>query len=195
MLMASIEGYNDAVAQDFGGLVEDQSLDRVRAFARSLVVTNRSNMASAYYAGYTDAGGAGELDREEIDSVVAWNNSYVQNLERDMAEALEEGGDLASFADRVMQYPAQGWKMAYMAGVFQAKGEQGYNGWQRVLGPDPCDWCAADAGRIHLLTEGFIDHPNGECSVMYVTFWRGGQAGVPMRIPELPMPVPYVEVT
>ena len=196
LLKASIEDYGYAISRSFEDVKKAEDDDKKRAaiaaFIATLMLTNRTQMTDAYRRGYFDAGGRQEPMPDRIEATVAWNNDYARNFEKDMLAAVEAGEDLGQFEDRAGMYSPQGFKKAFMAGVFQSKRyEQGYTGWRRMLHPElsksgPCSWCIADSQIIHPIEEEFTDHPLGVCTVSaFLSFYRGGASSYPMRVPEL----------
>lgn len=194
-MRASIADYSKAIFRSFEDVKEadddDKKRTAVAAFIATLMLTNQAQMTQAYRQGYLEAGGRQEPMGDRIVATVAWNNDYALNFKRDMLSAIEKGEDLTQFEDRAGMYSPEGFKKAYMAGMFQVKRyEQGYTGWRRILHPEasvsgPCEICIEDSLVIHPIEEEFSDHPSGVCTASFVSFWRGGASSYPMRIPEL----------
>ena len=201
MMKASIEDYQVAISRSYKDVkdAEDNS-DRekaIAAFIASLIMSNIHFMNEAYVEGYRSAGGTGEPSRERVDAVAALNDQYAENFRDDMLEAMVAEETFPDFEWRANLYAPAGWQRAWMAGIFQAKKEQGMTGWQRVLHPEssesgPCPDCLSDAGVIHSIDEEFTDHPHGVCTAKFVTFYRGRTSTMPTRIPALEYPVPRV---
>lgn len=193
-LEASIEDYSRAISRSFEDVKKAEDDDKKRvavaAFIATLMLTNRTQMTDAYRRGYRDAGGRQEPMLDRIEAAVAWNNDYARNFEQDMISAIERGEDLGQFEDRAGMYSPQGFRKGWFGGIWQARGEQGYTGWKRILHPEasregPCEFCIADSQVTHAMAEEWYDHHSGVCSIQYLTFYRGGTSSYPMRIPEL----------
>ena len=162
----------------------------LRAFFLWLYAASSAYRRPSYVDGYRTAGGRAQPDEDEIDGVVLWDKPNMDNFERDAVARVEAGESIDGMRWRALLYAHMGYKMAYMAGVFQAKREQGYDAWQRILHPEsseagPCEVCMADAASIHPIEEGFWDHPNGVCGLKLIRFFRRGIPGATVRVPRI----------
>ncbi len=191
VLKASVEDYSRAISRSFQDVKEAEDDDKKRtaiaAFIATLMLANRTHMTDAYRQGYIASGGRLDPMLDRIEAMIAWNDDYASRFKQDMLDAIE---DLAQFEDRADMYSPQGFRKGWFGGVWQARKEQGYTGWRRILHPEsslegPCEWCLADSQVIHSMEEEFYDHHSGVCSIHYLTFYRGGTSTFPMRIPEL----------
>jgi len=200
LMKASIEDYQAAISRSYRDVKEAKSKEdrekAIAAFVASLMMANVSFMADAYREGYSEAGGIGEPSPERMEAIALWNNQYAENFRDDMLEALA-AEEFPDFEWRANLYAPQGWRLSYIAGMFQAKKEQGITGWQRVIHPEmsqsgSCEWCIADSQVIHSIDEEFSDHPHGYCGLRWLNFWRGPMSTMPVRIPPLEYPVPRV---
>ena len=201
LMKASVEDYERAISRSYDDVKEAKTKDErksaIMAFIVALKLMNVTQMRSAYEAGYVESGGISNADKSRIEAITLWNNEYASGFEQDLLEALDTDKDFGAFESRAMLYPREGWRRAYMAGIFQARREQGFTGWRRVLGESvsgPCEWCLADSQITHNINEEWTDHPLGVCKqeVVWLTFFRGPQSSMPIRIPPLSGPVPIV---
>ena len=204
MMKASVEDYEMAISRAYDDVEkakdDDGRLKAIAAFIAALQMANVGFMKSAYDEGYRSVGGGGEPDPMRKEAVILWNNTYADNFEQDLRDAVGTDKDFTKFRSRAESYSREGWRRAYMGGVWQGQRELGATGWQRVLHPElsqsgPCPDCISDAGTIHSIDEEFYDHNHGVCSVRFITFYRGPTSTMPVRIPTLPRGVPSVEVT
>lgn len=202
LMKASIEDYRLVVSESYKSVMDgeddDEAKTAVAAFIAALLLANAMHIRDAYRRGYAEAGGIADVDVPRMTAAVLWNDEYAQKFEQDLLQAISEGKDLAAFERRANLYVPGGWRRGYMAGVFQAKREQGVTGWRRVLHPEasvsgPCELCVEDSKVIHAISEEFFDHPEGVCTAVFVVFYRGGASQFPFRLPPLPYPVPIVE--
>lgn len=162
----------------------------VRDFIGYLLALNTRYRQMAYAEGYAYGGGHRGIDEELMMAVVAWDSANADDFEAAMLARLAEGGMLDGFGHRAMLYPAMGWKQAYMGGLWQAKQEEGWTGWRRILRPyasqsGPCSVCRADATQIHSMQEPWWDHPSGVCGMQFVQFYHSATPGGVVRIPTL----------
>ena len=201
LMKASIQDYEVAIKRSYQDVKDAEDKDKRRAailaFIATLLMSNRMQMRVAYRSGYAEAGGVGDIDTSRVEAVILWNNEYASGFERDLLEAVGTDKDFAALENRAMMYPREGWRRAYMGGVFQARKEQGATGWRRILRPDlsvsgPCEDCESDAQRVHSIDEEFYDHPRGVCDIEWLTFFRGPASTMPVRVPSLNYPVPTV---
>lgn len=201
LVKAAIQDYSRTIANSYQVVLEkkedDERRTAIAAFIATLMLTNTMHMKDAYRRGYADAGGLSTPDTDCIESVVLWNNQYAQKFERDLYDAVEAGRDLIAFERRAGWYAPQGHTRAYMSGYFQARKEQNYTGWQRVLHPEasvsgPCPDCIADSLIIHSINEPFFDHPEGVCGAIYLSFFRQGNPSFPTRVPSFTETIPQI---
>jgi len=199
-VIASIIGdYTKTVVDDwddFATTVADPNVNKeekkrkANLFILALMAAAASFRRPAYIFGYTSNGGAGKPDEDSIQAAVAWDNANAQRFEDELLARIDAGESVGTSAFRAMLYPREGYKNAFVAGVFQAKIEQGYTGWQRILRPyasktGPCAICKADAKNIHSIDEPFFDHPSGVCGQQFITFYHGVTPGGVVRVPSL----------
>ncbi len=202
LMKASIEDYQVAISRSFDDVksAEDEESQKraISVFIAALLMANTRFMGEAYLKGYLASGGVDGVNADRLESVVVWNNDFAENFRKDLLAVAGTDKDLADFESRAMLYPQEGWKRAYLSGVFQAKKESGVTGWRRILHPDrsssgPCQFCIDDSLVIHSIDEEFFDHVRGACSVeVFLTFYRGASSLMPMRVPTVDSPVPVV---
>ena len=175
----------DEVSTDDG-----DSESKVMAFIALLTSLIGIHMKTAYAEGYQAAGGWKQVDNIGVSKALDWEYNYINNFENDMLSGIAQGQPLAAFRDRVELHATQSWKYGYMAGAWQAKIEEGWRHWQRVLQPwrsksGPCAICREDSKVWHPMTEPFWDHPSGVCSVQLVRFMRTSTDGWQSISPEM----------
>ena len=181
--------YENRVGDEWTKLAANQDSDHVEAFVMRLLAYATVFREQAYIEGYRNSGGRGIPDKDKIEAQVIWDEPNLKRFRQDMLDAVAAGATLDGFAFRAGLYPQMGYRMAYVAGVFQAKMEQGYTGWQRVLNAagatesGPCAVCVADSAVVHPIDESFYDHPNGACGMRFMRFYRGDMPTAPIRIP------------
>jgi hypothetical protein len=184
---ASLQGdYSDEIERLFSDMLTvtndpDQSIEdkrrRVEWFILGLLAAAATWRRQAYIAGYVANGGIGQPSEDAINRVIAWDTANADKFQEDMLLALSGGEGLDQYWQRAGLYAMMGYRMAYTSGVFQAKQEQGYVAWRRLLRPyasksGPCAVCIADAKTTHPIAESFFDHVNGVCGMVYLTFYR-----------------------
>jgi hypothetical protein len=187
---ASVESsYKDRVDNEWNKLLGSQDADHVEAFVIRILAYAAIYREQAYREGYRRAGGRGAIDMDKVEGQITWDEPNLKRFKQDMMDTIAAGGSLDSYAFRAGLYPQMGYRMAYIAGVFQAKSEQGYTGWQRVLNAagatesGPCAVCVADSAVVHPIEESFYDHPNGACGMRFIRFFRGDLPTAPIRVP------------
>ena len=183
---ASVNDYEDDISRAYGLLAETPLEDKEKRHARVLafiatLLALRSHREHAFEQGYAEAGGLATRGFSETPQYVHAMQFDVENLANFQEKLLSriEANEHFTEAYRATEYARSGWRQAYMDGMFLAKKESGFTGWQRVLHPQlsvagPCPDCVADSRVIHSLDEPFFDHPNGVCGSQYVTFNMGG---------------------
>lgn len=171
--------------------------ERILAFIAVLAHLNAMYRRQAYQDGYIAGGGRGLADTAEMERVIAWDDAYRSRLEADLVGRVGmEDPKWGSFRYRIGMYATEGYKVAFMAGLFQAKREQQWTHWQRVLRPwaskeGPCDLCVADSRVIHPITTDFFEpHPNGVCGMQFITFWSRAEGDVSGVVPGPTLEVP-----
>jgi hypothetical protein len=181
------EGWATQVTAMFLVYAEGGSSDQLVSAMRSL---NVKHMTDAYAQGYLTAGGEGSPDEDRVRGVVAWNNSYLDIFARELqARTGETHLTREGLQTRALMYPREGYRMAFAYGAFQAKREQGYSHWRRVMHPEasdsgPCQLCLEDSRVQHSLGEEFYEpHPNGVCSQTFLVFSRGELSSMPFVLP------------
>ena len=156
---------------------------RVLAFIILLETLLRAHIRDAYSAGYKAAYGAQSPSSTGLDASIAWEQQYIDGFREDLLAAVDMDKLVGpSEGYRVTQHVQASWRRGYMDGVFQAKREDGWMFWQRVLRPwasktGPCEICTEDSKRWHPITEPFWDHPYGVCSAQVVRFMRTSTDG------------------
>ena len=161
---------------------DENKESKIMAFIALLTSLIGIHMKTAYAEGYQAGGGWKQIDDIQVRKALDWEYAYINNFEDDMLAAAAQGQPLTAFRRRVEQHATQAWKYAYMAGVWQAKIEDGWRYWQRVLQPwrsasGPCEICREDSKVWHPMTEPFWDHPDGVCSVQMVRFMQTSADG------------------
>jgi len=178
----------------FDLMVADATKDMVDAFVET-VISLRTYRTQAFEIGYLDASGLDDLKSalasDRHGKALAFDDENLLRFRNDLHNKII-GKEQFTGADRnrAGMYAVAGWRTAYMAGVFEAKFEQGFSGWQRIpnwngSNEGPCPDCIADSAVIHPITEQFWDHPNGVCNAKTVLFSRVGDSGIPLpfRVP------------
>lgn len=199
---ASIQETQDSILRSFDEIdaTEDQEERRrkVLAFIMMLAAMLRAHMRGAYQDGYAAAYGNRTPSSSGIDDAFMWEQDYINGFSEDLLVEVDTGqlvGD--SYRYRVIQHVQASWRHAYMSGVFQAKVEDGWGYWQRVLRPGasksgPCSTCREDSKVWHRLSEPFWDHPHGVCSAQIVRFMRTSTEGWE-SLDRQPVAVPLME--
>lgn len=188
---ASEEDITERLTEGFDAIEEGEVEERrrkVTAFIALLTALIGIHMKGAYRQGYADAYGDKPINQDELQAALDWERDYVVKFEQDLMSAVDMGASVAGMRYRVKQHVQGGYKRAYMAGVFQAKKEDGWTGWRRVLRPwasktGPCEVCIADSRTTHPITEPFWDHPYGVCGQQFVRFVRHA-----LNLPDLESP-------
>ena len=183
---ASANDYEDDISRAYSLLAETPLEDKekrsagVLAFIATLLAL-RSYRGLAFEQGYLEGGGFTTREFGETPQYIHAMQFDQENLANFQEKLLArvEAGEHFTEAYRATEYARSGWKQAYMDGMFLAKKESGFTGWQRVLHPElsragPCPECVADSRVVHSLDEPFFDHPNGVCGSQYVVFNMGG---------------------
>jgi len=183
---AAIKDTQDTLLKTFDSIDDaDEDEDRrvrVQAFIIMLTALIKAQMREAYGKGYSDTFGNRGVDSAGIARVFDWEQAYIDGFRDDLLAKIDAGRNVAGERYRVVQHVQATWRQAYMDGVFQAKAEDGWTRWQRVLRPyasktGPCEICKADSKVWHPITEPFWDHPYGVCSAQVVRFMRTGTDG------------------
>lgn len=151
-------------------------------FIAQMRTLNGQHMRAAYAEGYTAAGGDSEPDASRAAAVTAWNDSFLAGFAANLQARSPEERSGASF--RSSLYPREGYRMAYAYGAFQARKEQGYSHWKRVIQPGACEACYDDSMTQHSLGEEFFEpHPAGKCGQTFLVFSRGEMSSMPFVLP------------
>lgn len=183
---ASASDYEDDISRAYSLMAETPPGDKekrraqVLAFIATLLAL-RSYRELAFEQGYVEAGGfamRGFGETPQYLHAMQFDQENLRNFQEKLLARVEAGEHFTE-AYRATEYARSGWRQAYMDGIFLAKKESGFTGWQRVLHPElslagPCPECVADSRVIHSLDEPFFDHPNGVCGSQYVVFNMGG---------------------
>jgi hypothetical protein len=183
------DNYDTAVSGAWSALLGEQSADNVEVFVLRMLTFSAVFREQAYADGYRLSGGRGIPDRDQIEAQTLWDEPNLRQFRFDMLQQLEGGGKLDVFGFRALLYSQMGYRMAYIAGMFQAKQEQGYTSWQRIVNAKgtadsgPCAVCVADSAVIHPMSTSFYDHPNGRCGMRWIRWYRGNIPTTPSRIP------------
>lgn len=179
-VQAAVEDVKERLETAFDEIdaAEDKQ-QKITAFIALMIALLRIHMKEAYTAGYAAAYGARTPNEGSINTSFVWERSYIDGLEEDLLAHVEAGTSVAGEKYRVGQHVSASWRRGYMDGVFQAKSEDGWKFWRRVLRPwasksGPCDICKEDSKRWHPISEPFWDHPYGVCSQQMVRFMRTG---------------------
>ena len=174
---ASLASYEGEVLRQFDNAPGTQTADE---FIDSLKGINDSNRADAYRAGYASGGGIADCAEERILAAQTWDQSNLESFRGDM----QESPVWTHFRFRAQMYADEGWRVAYMMGMWQAKQEQGWRTWKRIPRPNACAACLDDARVMHPIDEEFWEpHPSGKCGYTFVRFGRGAILSAPMRVP------------
>lgn len=190
--------YTDAIEDVWDELAASYASDaspeekrkKIAWFVLALIAAGSTYRRSIYGDAYFANGGMGEPNALRIQDVIAWDTANAEAFGEELLSRLEAGADIAGLRQRALLYASQGHKMAFMAGLFQAKMEQGWTHWRRVLRPGlsasgPCEVCVADARNVHPITEAFWDHPRGVCGMIYVQFRHNLDDG-PTQVVRIP---------
>lgn len=175
----AVEDVWDELAAFYAGdASQEEKRKKIEWFVLALIATGSTYRRSIYEDAYFANGGTSQPDELRIQDVIAWDTANADAFGEELLRRLELGESIDGLRRRALLYAAQGHKMAFMAGLFQAKMEQGWTHWRRVLRPGlsdsgPCEVCIADARNVHPITEAFFDHPNGVCGVSYIQFRHG----------------------
>lgn len=185
-MAASVNDYEDDISRAYNLLAEtpledkEKRHDRVLAFIATLLAL-RSYREHAFEQGYMEGGGfaaRGFSETPQYVHAMQFDQENLRNFQEKLLARVEAGEHFTE-AYRATEYARSGWRQAYMDGMFLAKKEFGFTGWQRILHPGlstagPCPECVIDSRVIHSLDEPFFDHPNGVCGSQYVVFNMGG---------------------
>lgn len=177
---AAVEDVKERLEAAFDEIDEgEDKQQKITAFIALMIALLRIHMKEAYTAGYAAAYGARTPSEDGLKAGWVWEQLYIDGLEEDLLAHVEAGTPVASEKYRVGQHVSASWRRGYMDGVFQAKFEDGWKFWRRVLRPwasksGPCDICKEDSKRWHPISEPFWDHPYGVCSQQMVRFMRTG---------------------
>lgn len=179
---AAIEDVQNSLLESFGSIDEgddkEEKRRKVLAFIILMETIIRAHMRNAYSEGYGAAFGRRTPSNAGISVATTWEQEYIDGLKEDLLVGVDTGVDIEQrYRYRVVQHVQASWRRGYMDGVFQAKSEDGWTMWQRVLRPyasssGPCEICTEDSRRWHPITEPFWDHPYGVCSMQVVKFMR-----------------------
>jgi hypothetical protein len=184
---ASIEDTQNTLLESFGSIDEAENQEerkrRVEAFIMLLAVLIKAQIREAFTEGYSTTLGRGTPNNAMMNVAMAWEQEHIDGFSNDLLAAVDmDAKVIPSFRYRVIQHVQATWRRGYMDGVFQAKAEDGWKYWQRVLRPDasrsgPCEICREDSKVWHPISEPFWDHPYGVCSSQIVKFMRTGTDG------------------
>lgn len=162
---------------------EERDKERnVLAFIALLTALIRVHMTGAYREGYSVVGGSRAISKDRMDAAIQWEQDYIDKFSVDLLGLVEKELSVSGERYRASLHPLASWKRAYMDGVFQAKEEDGWRYWQRVLQPlasesGPCQVCIDDSKNWHPISEAFWDHPYGVCSAQFVKFMQTSADG------------------
>lgn len=162
---------------------QEERRRRVLAFIILLETLIRAHIREAYSAGYNAVQGGATPSSAGMDMAITWEQQFIDGFREDLLAAVDMGKKVGpSEGYRVSQHVQASWRRGYMDGVFQAKREDGWLYWQRVLRPwasktGPCEICREDSKRWHPISEPFWDHPYGVCSAQVVRFMRTSTDG------------------
>jgi hypothetical protein len=169
---------------------EDRRKAIALAFLGAMAHINEQQRLRAYRGAYLRNGPKGDPDMERAVEIAMFDAQNFRNYQADILDAAIAGQPIDRYEHRTRQYALEGFKNAFMAGLFQAKSEQGWTGWRREVRPwgsktGPCAACLADSVNIHPITEPFWEpHPDGACGAQFVQFYMShGEAGMPIRVP------------
>lgn len=164
---------------------EDDGDKRQKALAFIVLLSTlmRAHIRNAYLVGYGEAGGDREALEANVARAIDWEMGYIEGYRDDLLKQIDGGKPLSSLRFRVTQHVQASYKRGYMDGVFQAKEEDGWTHWRRVLRPwasksGPCPICIEDSKNWHPISEPFWDHPYGVCSMQVVRFMRSSAGWV-----------------
>lgn len=179
---AAIEDVQDSLLESFNSIDEGEDKEekrrRVLAFIILMETIIRAHMRNAYNGGYSAAFGTKTPSNAGISTAINWEQEYIDGFRDDLLARADLDLDVGqSYRYRVVQHVQASWRRGYMDGVFQAKAEDGWTMWKRVLRPyasksGACEICKEDSKRWHPITEPFWDHPYGVCSAQVVKFMR-----------------------
>lgn len=168
----------------FRFLLEDGDVAKFIDSLRASLEIDLPQMAQTSFAA---SGGVGDINANVAGRAADFVTSFLPGLQA----AMSISKDLPSFERRVLMYPEEGSKMAFIHGIQAAMAERGANYWRRVLHPSgtgPCPYCVADSQIVHPISEPFVAlHPNENCDMqdLHIQFFSGEG-----NIPSVEMGVP-----